>query len=101
MAVTTGYLTKVKAACGVTATYYDSEVEAQIEAARLEMTRVGVDSTVAVNESNQLVYMAVRTYCRIQFAETEQEAERLTRAFTSQLADLSMSTGYMYEEAET
>lgn len=94
MAVTAPFLKRVKDACGIASTFYDVEVTSLIEAARLEMIRIGVKSDIANAEDNPLVYMAVRTYCKVAFAETETDADRLSESFIAQARALSLSDGY-------
>jgi hypothetical protein len=100
MAVGESYLSAIMLAAGLTAAYYDDDVTALITAAQQELIRIGVDSTVAVSESDPLIRQAVRTYVKSNYAESEPEAARLTMSFESQARALSLSDGYMAEVVE-
>jgi len=98
MAVGAAYLATMKTAAGLTASLYDTQVTDLIEEARAEMVRVGIDATVAANESNKLVARAVRTHVCANFAESEQEATRLEASFVSQLSALALTEAYQATE---
>lgn len=94
MAVGASYLSAMKKAAGLTASYYDDEVTDLIEQARAEMIRCGILSTMAVSESDQLVKGAIRTFVQACKAENSSEAERLMASYIQQVESLSKSADY-------
>jgi hypothetical protein len=99
MAVGASFLAKMKLAVGLTASLYDTDVTDDIEAARAELTRVGVDPSLAVSESTPLITRAVKTFVQSAHAEDKDEAERLSFSFEKQIVALTKSTGYGSEVA--
>lgn len=85
-------LNLVKLALRITTNAYDTELNMLINAAFLDLTAAGVDLFTAAT-SDDLVKMAVCTYCKMNFGNPE-DADRLKRSYDEQKAQLSMRTGY-------
>lgn len=85
-------LNLVKLALRITTDAYDTEINMLIQAAFLDLTAAGVDLYTAAT-SDDLVKMAVCTYCKMNFGNPE-DADRLKRSYDEQKAQLSMRTGY-------
>lgn len=85
-------LNLVKLALRITTDAYDTELNMLINAAFLDLTAAGVDLFTAAT-SDDLVKMAVCTYCKMNFGNPE-DADRLKRSYDEQKAQLSMRTGY-------
>ena len=85
-------LNLVKLALRITTNAYDTELTMLINAALLDLTAAGVDLFTAAT-SDDLVKMAVCTYCKMNFGNPE-DADRLKRSYDEQKAQLSMRTGY-------
>lgn len=85
-------LNLVKLALRITTDAYDTELNMLIQAAFLDLTAAGVDLFTAAT-SDDLVKMAVCTYCKMNFGNPE-DADRLKRSYDEQKAQLSMRTGY-------
>lgn len=82
----------VKTALRIKTDAYDAELNMLIEAAFLDLETAGVNLFTA-DTSDDLVKMAVCTYCKLHFGLPE-DADRLKRAYDEQKAQLSMRTGY-------
>lgn len=85
-------LNLVKLALRISTDAYDTELNMLIQAAFLDLTAAGVDLFTAAT-SDDLVKMAVCTYCKMNFGNPE-DADRLKRSYDEQKAQLSMRTGY-------
>lgn len=83
-------LNAVKMALRVTTDAFDSEISDLIDAAVLDLGVAGVTND---DETDALVLMAVKTYCRLHFGEPE-DFERLKASYDEQKAQMSMATGY-------
>lgn len=76
MAVSSGYLTKVRRAVRRnTSTDVDAELTDIIEECRLDLTSVGVISSKATDETDYLILGAVRCYARWKFGLSNEDAE--------------------------
>lgn len=84
-----GYLAAVKLAMAITSTAYDSELEALIAAALLDLGISGVDTT----SPDALVLQAVKTYCRMNF-QSPPDYDRLAASYRQQKMNLMTATGY-------
>lgn len=85
-------LEQVKLALRIITDVYDTELEALIAAARLDLGIAGVLVPEAVDP---LVQRAVITYCKVHFGDlTDGEFDRLKASYDEQKAQLSMATGY-------
>lgn len=85
-------LDRVKTALRITTDAYDDEINALIEAAKLDMGVAGVEIPCVINP---LVERAIITYCRVHFGDLDDGTfDRLKAAYDEQKAQLSMATGY-------
>ena len=82
----------VKMALRITTDAFDNELNMLIEAAFLDLTTAGVNLFTAAT-SDDLVKMAVCTYCKLNFGVPD-DADRLSKAYEMQKAQLSMNTGH-------
>lgn len=85
-------LAQVKLALRITTDAFDAELEMLISAALNDLGIAGVDGERA-NESDDLVLMAIITYCKLHFGEPD-EYDRLKASYDEQKAQLSMASGY-------
>lgn len=78
-----------KMAMRITTTAYDSEINAYIDAAKLDLGIAGVDTAVL----DRLTEKAVLTYVRMSFGAPA-NYEQLKSAYDEQKAQLMNATGY-------
>ena len=71
---------------------FDDEIQELIEAAKLDLGIAGVNEPEG-EEPDPLILMAVKTYCKMHFGETD-EYDRLKASYDEQKAQLQMSNGY-------
>lgn len=71
-------------------TAFDAEIIDLIAAALLDLGIAGVDSS---DETDPLITMAVKTYCKMHFGETD-EYDHLKESYDEQKAQLQMSSSY-------
>ena len=83
-------LDKVKMALRISTDAFDDELTDLIEAAKLDL---GIAGVIVPAEFDQLVTMAIITYCKCNFGLPE-DADRLKRSYDEQKAQLSNATGY-------
>lgn len=81
---------KVKMALRVVTTAYDDEIDLQIAAAK---TDLGIAGVVLPAELDEIVQMAVITYCRMHFGSPD-DYDRLKASYDEQKAQLMTATGY-------
>ena len=72
---------------------FDAEIEDLIEAARAAM-RAGVADTVAADDSNSTVRLAVKVYCKANFGMDNPDADRLTQSFDDLLTMMRGSSEF-------
>lgn len=99
-------LDKVKLALRITTTAFDDELTDLINACLLDLGIAGVEIpyTQTVDTQgheisvldNDLVIMAIKTYCKIHFGDAKgvEEIDRLKMSYDEQKAQMSMATGY-------
>lgn len=91
-------LDKVKVACRVASTAYDSELTDLIQAALADLGITDIRPDVlSASQALPLIEMAVKTYCRINFPYDGMEdgtLERLKSSYDEQKAQLLMSSAY-------
>lgn len=75
-------------------TDFDAEIEDLIEAARAAMRAGGVADTVAVDDSNATVRLAVKVYCRAKFGMDNPDADRLNQSFDDLLTMMGGSSEF-------
>lgn len=83
-------LDKVKMACRVKTDAYDSQFEALIEAAKLDL---GIAGVVIPSESDALVVRAICTYCMMNFG-VPADYDSLKASYDEQKAQMSNATFY-------
>lgn len=84
----------VKMALRVTTNAFDTELQALIDAAYLDLARGGVIAEVLTTSgSDALVNRAVITYCKMNFGLPE-DYDRLKKSYDEQKAQLGTATGY-------
>ena len=81
---------KVKLALRIVTTAYDDEIDLLIAAAKIDL---GIAGVVPPEELDEVVQLAVITYCRLHFGSPD-EYDRLKASYDEQKAQLSMATGY-------
>lgn len=87
-------LDKVKMACRVTTTAFDTELTDLISAAFADMGITDIKPDVLTEENiTPLVQRAVLTYCRMHFGQPD-DYERLKASYDEQKAQLLMSGDY-------
>lgn len=88
--VTTEQKNAAKLALRITTTAYDSEFEALIDAAMLDL---GVAGVLLPSQLDSLVNTAVNTYVKLHFGEPD-DYDRLKKSYDEQKAQLATATGY-------
>ena len=87
-------LDKVKTAMRITATAYDSEIEALIDAALADLGVSDIDPDLLTAETTDaLITRAVITYCRMHFGSPD-DYDRLRASYWEQKAQLTTSSAY-------
>ena len=85
-------LDRVKLALRVTTDAFDSELEALIQSAQLDLGIVDINED-QIDEPNALVELAIVTYCKMHFGEPD-EYDRLKASYDEQKAQLITSSRY-------
>jgi hypothetical protein len=83
-------LETVRKALRIRTTAYDSELELLIFAALKDL---GVAGVATPGDSDELVQLAVITYCKLHFGKPD-DYDRLKRSYDEQKAQLATCTGY-------
>lgn len=83
-------LAKVKLAMRIATNAYDTELQALIDAAKLDL---GIAGVVLPATLDALVERAIITYCRVHFG-TPDDGDRLKESYDEQKAQLVTATGY-------
>ena len=73
----------------------NDDLTATIAAARAELVRVGVDSTMAASDSDPLIVEAVKTYCQYGFTDDDKAREGYWNSWVTRVDGLRKSMGYM------
>lgn len=68
---------------------YDGEIRDLIEAAKADLSAVGILG----DESKPLIRQAIKTYCRLNFGDPE-DPERLRKSYAEQKAQLMTNSGH-------
>lgn len=84
-------LTAVKLALRISTNAYDTEIQALIDAAYLDLGIAGIDTEAISNDP--LVVQAVKTYVRMSFGSPS-DYDRLKRSYDEQKAQMQTATGY-------
>lgn len=88
------FLDDVKERLRITHKKLDGDISAQISAAQQELTRVGVDSTLAASEDDPLVTEAVKTYVQYKNAADPKEAENFWNSWITQADGIRKANPY-------
>lgn len=75
-------------------TDFDAEIEDLIEAARAAMRAGGVAESVAADDSNGTVRLAVKVYCKANFGMDSPDAVRLSQSFDDLLTMMGGSSEF-------
>lgn len=98
MAVSAGYLTKVRRAVRRnTSTDVDAELTDIIEECRLDLASVGVLSAKANDETDFLILGAVRCFVRWKFGLSNEDAEKNREDYMQMRDELRRKTAYITE----
>jgi hypothetical protein len=83
-------LAKVKLALRIVTNAFDSELNALIDAAKLDL---GIAGVTLPDNLDAICELAIITYCKCHFGEPD-DYDRLKASYDEQKAQLSMATGY-------
>lgn len=83
-------LAKVKLALRIVTNAFDSELNALIDAAKLDL---GIAGVTLPENLDAICELAIITYCKCHFGEPD-DYDRLKVSYDEQKAQLSMATGY-------
>ena len=75
-------------------TDYDTEIEDLIEAARAAMRAGGVADSIAADDSNGTVRLAVKVFCKANFGMDNPDADRLSQSFDDMLTMMRGSSEF-------
>lgn len=89
-------LNRVKLALRITTDAFDAEIEGLIQAGLLDLGVAGV-SEYSQDTADELIILAVTTYCRLHFGECD-NYDRLKASYDEQKAQLSMNSNYIPQE---
>lgn len=90
-------LTECRAALGITDTYFDSQIELAIEAARIKMQLGGVSAAKAADDGDALVLVAIIAFVKGTIGNDNPDAERYLESFESIVSQLKMTNAYSEE----
>lgn len=85
-------LEKIKLALRISHNYLDNDIISTIKTARSEMMRAGVPIELAENEDNELVDMAIKTYCQYIYTSDDKAVDRYLASWQYQVDCLRKST---------
>ncbi len=89
-------LDKVKLALRISHTTLDADITDSINAARLELKRAGVLAEKADANDDDLIDMAIKTYCLYVYSNSEKKQDGYLKSWEYQLENLRKSEGYGY-----
>lgn len=92
-------LEKVKLALQITTNEFDSDIEENIAAARMELIRSGVAVEKANSDDDALITKAIKTFCQKEYLD-DGMSERYEESWRYQLDNLRKSSGYMVKKDE-
>lgn len=90
-------LEKVKVALRISHDALDQDILDSISAARMELKRNGVKAEKADSENDQLIILAIKTFCLSIYSAKEEVRNGYEASFRYQLDNLRKSSGYMQE----
>ncbi|MFT9076561.1 hypothetical protein [Ethanoligenens sp.] len=71
-----------------------AEVSALVDEARADMERLGILQSKAEDETDALIFGAVRDFCKWQFGLGNPDADRYMLMYQSRVNELRQSSGY-------
>ena len=96
MAVSAGYLTKIRRAVRRnTSTDVDAELTDIVEECRLDLQAIGVTSAMATSETDSLILGAVRCFARWKFGLSNEDADKNRDDYMSLRDELRRRRDYM------
>ena len=90
-------LTECRAALGVTDTYFNSQIELAIAAARVKMRLGGVSEAKSNDDSDPLVLVAIIAYVKSTVGNDNPDAERYMESFESMVTQMKLTDSYSKE----
>lgn len=87
-------LNTIKTALRISHTYLDDEIKQTIKSAELELKRLGISDS-AINMKDDLVKMAIKTYCLAYYSNNEAMAQGYRESFLIQADNLRNTTKYV------
>ena len=94
MAVSGGYIVKMRKAVRLNGTAFDDELTDLIEEARRDMESLGVLVTKTTDETDMLILGAVRCFVRWKFAQTPEDENGNMRDYMTLRDELRRKTEY-------
>ena len=94
MAVSGGYIEKMRKAVRLNGTAFDDELTDLIEEARRDMESLGVLVTKTTDETDMLILGAVRCFVRWKFAQTPEDENGNMRDYMTLRDELRRKTEY-------
>ena len=99
MAVTAGYLTKIRRAVRInTDTDFDAELTDIIEECRLDLQALGITAARATSETDSLILGAVRSFARWKFGLDDKSSAANREDYMLQRDELRRRSDYLDEE---
>ena len=86
-------LDTIKTSLRISHTSLDSDITADINAAKAELERAGVLST-AIVDTDALILSAIKAYCKYNYESDPVRKEAFWKSWELQLDNLRKSTGY-------
>lgn len=87
-------LDKVREALRITHKKLDSELQDVIDACKMDLTIAGITKT---DEEDPLIQQAIKTYCKAEYEQDMNKANRLTQAYVSLKISMSLCGDYTGE----
>lgn len=94
-------LDKVKLSLRISHDRLDDDITDTIAACRLELIRAGVLEEIANATDNELVDMAIKTYCQMVYSNSDKVKDGFSDSFKYQLDNLRKSGGYGYSGGDS
>ena len=96
MAISSGYITKVKTSLRVTSDdeSFVTDITDLITAAQADLILAGILPDKARSESDSLIQRAVTTYCKANFGLDNPDMEKYTESYKSQKKELLLTEEY-------
>lgn len=85
---------KIKKSLRISHDALDDDISASIAAARLELVRAGVKTEMAESETDELIYLAISTFCKSIYSPLLQDRQAYDESFKYQMDNLRKSKTY-------